>query len=57
VLSWPLYPAGFVLQSASQLDSAATWGPVVTSVTVTNGQNRVVLNDAAGRQFYRLRRP
>jgi hypothetical protein len=57
VLSWPLYPAGFVLQSASQLDSAATWSPVVASITVTNGQNRVVLNDAAGRQFYRLRRP
>ncbi len=55
-VAWPITPAGFNLQSATNLSSAA-WSPVTATVSVVNGQNVVVLPAGSGRQFLRLQRP
>jgi hypothetical protein len=56
-LTWPVYPAGFVLESTANLNPPATWSTVNITPVITNGQNRVNVNDASGNQFFRLRRP
>lgn len=57
VLIWPIAPAGFQLQSTTNLTSA--WSPVPATVTVdTNAnQNIVTVPSTAGTQFFRLQRP
>jgi hypothetical protein len=57
VLTWPVYPAGFVLESTASLDPPGIWSTVNVNPVITNSQNHVVLNDASGNQFFRLRRP
>jgi hypothetical protein len=58
VLKWPVYPAGFVIQSTTNLAPPAVWNTLSKLVTtVTNNQNYVVLNVTNGCQFFRLRRP
>jgi len=57
VLSWPLYPAGFVLEATSSLTPPVTWSPVNPAPVVTSNQNQVTVNAASSGQFFRLNRP
>jgi hypothetical protein len=57
VISWPIAPTGFRLQSASNLNPPISWTDVVAASTVTNNQNRVVVDAASSVQFFRLIRP
>lgn len=55
-LSWPLYPAGFQLESNFSLASPGTWtsnNPYFTPV-LTNNQNTVNISPATGPLFFRL---
>jgi hypothetical protein len=57
VLTWPVYPAGFTLQTASGLASPPVWISLTNLVpVVTNGQNCVVLPATDGIQIFRLSR-
>jgi hypothetical protein len=57
-LSWPAYPAGFALVSATSLSPPVTWstnnlpGPVFT-----NNQNVISLSATNSEQFFRLQTP
>ncbi|EEF57580.1 hypothetical protein [Pedosphaera parvula] len=57
VLSWPIYPTGFVLESASSWGAPISWSTVNVAPTVVNNTNRVVVSSSSGNQFFRLRRP
>jgi len=57
VLQWPLYPAGFVLESAANLNPPASWNTNGPAPAVTNSQNCVTLGATNGSQFFRLWRP
>ena len=59
VLTWPLAPAGFELQSATNLGQSMIWTTVATPATVdTNANlNVVVVPQTGGNQFFRLQRP
>jgi hypothetical protein len=59
MITWPLAPAGFELQSTTNLNAPGTWAAVPAPVTVDTkaGQNAVVVPETAGNQFFRLRRP
>jgi hypothetical protein len=56
VLKWPIYPAGFVLQAATNL-AAPVWNTNNPAPVVTNSQNYVTLGATNGSQFFRLWRP
>lgn len=56
VLSWPIYPAGFTLESATSFSSPA-WSTVNATPVVTNGSNFVTLNASNTGRLFRLRRP
>jgi hypothetical protein len=56
VLTWPIYPAGFVLQAATNL-AAPVWNTNNPAPTVINSQNCVTLGATNGSQFFRLQRP
>jgi hypothetical protein len=57
-LSWPVYPAGFVVETAMNLISSAIWSTNnIPSPVVTNDQNFILLNATNANQFFRLRRP
>ena len=56
VLTWPLYPAGFVLQSTPTLDPTS-WSLLSVTSIVTNGQNSATVDASSGNQFFRLVRP
>jgi hypothetical protein len=55
VITWPIYPAGFVLESTPNL-RAVPWSLDASVSIVTNGMNRVTVN-TFGNRFFRLRRP
>jgi hypothetical protein len=57
VLAWPLWAAGFRLQSTAQLAPGTTWSNLAASVTSTNGQNRATVAASSGQQFFRLASP
>jgi hypothetical protein len=57
VLTWPVYPTGFTLQSTPNLISPATWSTVNIAPVVTNNQNSVTISAATGNPFFRLIRP
>jgi hypothetical protein len=57
VLHWPLYPAGFVLESAADLNPPGWWNTNGPAPGVTNNQNWVVTVATNPGQFFRLRRP
>jgi hypothetical protein len=57
VVSWPVYPAGFVLESSTNFTSPPAWNTSPAIPVVTHDQNRVELDDSSGDQFFRLRRP
>jgi hypothetical protein len=56
VVTWPVYPAGFALESAADL-TANAWIPYATAPVVTNNLNQVVVGAGGAGQFFRLRRP
>ncbi len=57
-LSWPVYPAGFTLESTTNLASPAVWTTNnIPPQVVTNSQNYILLNATNPAQFFRLRRP
>jgi hypothetical protein len=56
-LAWPLLPAGFSLESASALWPTSLWQLENEPVTVTNGENILILDPASALvRFFRLRR-
>jgi len=57
MLSWPVWAGGLRLQSTAQLTPFTTWSNLLTSVTTTNGQNRVTIAASAAHQFFRLTNP
>jgi hypothetical protein len=57
VLTWPLYPAGFVLESTPSLNVPHVWTTVSVTPTLANDQNMVVLAAGSSAQFFRLDRP
>jgi hypothetical protein len=57
MLSWPIYPTGFVLESTTNLASPIFWSRNNPAPVVTNNQNLVVLNATNGFQFFQLGRP
>jgi hypothetical protein len=57
VLQWPLYPAGFVLESATNLNPPVSWNTNGPAPVVTNNQNSVVMGITNTSQFFRLWRP
>jgi hypothetical protein len=58
-ISWPLAPAGFQLESATNITPPVTWSPAAAPISIdTNeNQNLVVLPITSGNQFFRLQRP
>ena len=56
VFTWPIYPAGFVLQAATNL-AAPVWHTNNPAPAVTNNQNCVTRGVTNGSQFFRLWRP
>ena len=57
VLQWPLYPAGFVLESAANFNPPASWNTNGPASVVTNNQNSVVMGITNTSLFFRLWRP
>jgi len=57
VLSWPVYPTGFTLESSTNQGPAYTWSPVNTAPAVTNGTNYVVFELSGQARLFRLSRP
>lgn len=55
-LSWPIYPAGFVLESATNLNSPI-WNANNSTPVVINNRNVLVVNATNAGQFFRLHRP
>jgi hypothetical protein len=57
LISWPIYPDGFVLETTTNLASPVFWSTNNPAPVVTNYQNLVVLNATNGVQFFQLCRP
>lgn len=57
ILTWPVYPDGFTLQTATNFSAPLNWTTLTnTTPTVTNNQNCVVLPTTGGFQMFRLSR-
>jgi hypothetical protein len=57
-LSWPVYPAGFVLEAATNLDSPVVWSTNNLPTPVySNGMETVSLNPTNAAQFFQLAPP
>jgi len=56
-LTWPIYPAGFRLESNASPTQPTNWSSANVTPIITNNQNLVILNPAAGNNFFRLVRP
>lgn len=57
VVSWPVAPTGFQLQSAAGLTPPVSWAAVTNAVLITTNQNIVSVTNSGGNQFFRLIRP
>ncbi len=57
VISWPVAPTGFQLQSTTSLAPPISWTSVTNAVSIVNNQNVVTLPIASGNQFFRLISP
>jgi hypothetical protein len=57
VLTWPVYPDGFVAQSTADLTPPVSWNTPNVTPVVTNNLNTVNLGLPDGSQFFRLSRP
>jgi hypothetical protein len=56
VLTWPVYPAGFCVEAATNL-AALTWSANNLSATLTGSTNILTLPATNAAQFFRLRQP
>jgi hypothetical protein len=57
-LSWPVYPAGFLVESTTNLISPSFWNTNnIPPPVLTNNQNYILINATNANQFFRLRRP
>ena len=57
VLSWPMYPAGYLLETASALTPGALWTPLTNGITPV-GNNLVLTKELTGPvAYYRLHKP
>jgi hypothetical protein len=57
VLSWPVYPAGFLVEAATDL-AAPVWSTSnLPPSVITNSRNSLILQATNANQFFRLRRP
>jgi len=56
-LTWPIYPDGFVLASATSLTPPIVWNTNNPAPTVTNGQNFILVSTTNTSQFFRLQPP
>jgi hypothetical protein len=56
-LTWPVYPAGFTVETATNLVSPNWTTNSLSSSVVTNSRNSLFLNATNGQQFFRLRQP
>ncbi|HUA68921.1 MAG TPA: S8 family serine peptidase [Candidatus Saccharimonadales bacterium] len=57
LLSWPIYPDGFVLASATNLATPVVWSTNTPLPVVTNGQNWILVSPTNASQFFRLQPP
>jgi hypothetical protein len=57
VLTWPIYPTGFVIETTTSLTPPIAWNTLNITPVVTNNQNQVTLSTANVSQFFRLQRP
>ena len=55
-LSWPISPAGFVLQSAGSVSSGVQWNNVGVTPTKAGNLNVVTLTLTGNTMFYRLQK-
>ena len=56
VLTWPVDPAGFALESSPALGTQAVWTAVSGAPVVANGQNTLTLDISGTKVFYRLKK-
>jgi hypothetical protein len=56
-LTWPLYPAGFLVQTTTNLTSGTWTNLDLTALVFTNNMNSLPLNPANANQFFRLCTP
>ena len=56
-VSWPVAPAGVVLQQNNDLANPAGWSPYGGTVSTANGVSSITLTSPTGSQFYRLSKP
>jgi hypothetical protein len=57
IVSWPAYPAGFLVEAAANL-AAPVWSTnALPSNIFTNSRNNLILNTTNAAQFFRLRQP
>jgi Subtilase family len=54
VLTWPTYPDGFVVQSATNLTPPVVWNTLNVTPIVTSNQNQVTFATTNASQFFRL---
>ena len=57
MLTWPIYPDGFVVETTTNLAPPIVWTTLNATPTVTDYQNDVTVNVTNASQFFRLRRP
>jgi len=57
LLTWPIYPTGFILNTTANLTPPIAWNALNTISTATNGQNQVMWGVSNTSQFFRLQRP
>src|SRR5665213_455186 len=57
ILTWPVYPAGFLVETTTNLLAPAWSADGLASSAVTNRMNSLILNATNARQFFRLRAP
>jgi hypothetical protein len=56
IITWPLYPNGFTLESTPSLSPPITWTPVPIAPVISNNSYQVTVNSPSGMSFYRLHR-
>jgi hypothetical protein len=57
LLSWPVYPAGFLVEAATDLTTPSWITNTLPAATITNSRNSLTLNATNAAQFFRLRAP
>ena len=57
VITWPISPSGFTLESTASLTPPVTWSPVSTAASIVNAKNQVVLPATGAAQFFLLQGP